>query len=111
MKRGEVWIADFGVGFGHEQAGRRPVLIISNDVGNKFSPVVTVAAMTTANKRYAATQVPIEARQGLKKDSKVLLEQTRTIDKKKLHTLIARISDEQMQQVNLAIRVAFDLID
>ena len=89
-QRGEMYYADLGRGVGSEQEGRRPVVIIQNDIGNKHSPTVIVAAITTktAGKRKLPTHFEIGAEHGLKAPSLVLLEQIRTIDK---HRLVKRI--------------------
>jgi len=110
MKRGEIWIAHMGAGFGSEQAGKRPVLIIQNDVGNQYSPTVIVAAMTDRDKRYMPTHVDVDVREGLMKPSTVLLEQIRTIDKKRLEKKISTLTEERMREVDRAIKISFGLI-
>ena len=103
MKRGQVWIAELGGASGSEQAGARPVLIIQNDVGNYFSPTVIVASLTDAKKRYMPTHVNIKARNGLYKDSVILLEQIRTIDKTKIKKFVCTIPADVMQEVDSKI--------
>ena len=110
-QRGEMYYADLGRGVGSEQEGRRPVVIIQNDVGNKHSPTVIVAAITTktAGKRKLPTHYEIRAEHGLKAPSLVLLEQIRTIDKRRLREHMGHLSDTQMAQVDNAIAVSFGL--
>jgi len=103
VKRGQVWIAELGGASGCEQAGARPVLIIQNDVGNYFSPTVIVAALTDAKKRYMPTHVNIKAQLGLYKDSTVLLEQIRTIDKKKVKKFVCTLPTDVMREVDSKI--------
>ncbi|NHN33515.1 type II toxin-antitoxin system PemK/MazF family toxin [Paenibacillus agricola] len=110
IQRGDVWVADLGTPNGSEQRGTRPVLIIQNDVGNQHSPTVIVAALTDSGKRYMPTHVPVSARDGLKKDSVVLLEQVRTIDKSLLRDWVCELSEDEMVKVNYAIRVSIGLI-
>lgn len=110
IKRAEIWTADLGAPNGSEQRGRRPVLIIQNDVGNHHSPTVIVASLTDADKKCMPTHVPITAREsGLRKDSVVLVEQIRTIDKSLLKDRICRVSADTMVKVNYAIRVSLGL--
>lgn len=110
MKRGEIWVAHMGAGFGSEQAGKRPVLIIQNDIGNQYSPTVIVAAMTDSDKRYMPTHVNVDVREGMLKPSTILLEQIRTIDKKRLEKKLATLSDERMKEVDRALKVSLGLI-
>lgn len=110
MLRGEIWVAHMGAGFGSEQAGKRPVVIIQNDVGNQYSPTVIVAAMTDSDKRYMPTHVNVDVREGMLKPSTILLEQIRTIDKKRLEKKLATLSDERMKEVDRALKVSLGLI-
>lgn len=111
VRRGEVWYADFGLGKGSEQSGARPVLIIQNDVGNEFSPTVIVAALTDRNKRFMPTHLPITKKHGLDKDSVILMEQIRTIDKSRLTSRCAAVlPDHIMQKVDQLIKVSLGLI-
>ena len=111
--RGEMYYADLGRGIGSEQEGRRPVVIIQNDVGNKHSPTVIVAAITTktAGKRKLPTHYEIGTEHGLKAPSLVLLEQIRTIDKRRLREHMGHLDDNQMSMVDDAIAVSFGLHD
>lgn len=111
VKRGDIFYADLSPVVGSEQGGIRPVLVVQNDVGNKYSPTVIAAAITSRiNKAKLPTHIEIEADEyGLQKDSVVLLEQIRTIDKKRLREKIGRLDELQMVKVNDAISISFGL--
>lgn len=113
VKRGEIYYADLSPVVGSEQGGIRPVLIIQNNVGNKYSPTVIAAAITSKiNKSKMPTHIEIDAREyGLAKDSVILLEQIRTIDKRRLKEKIGIIDNELMAKVNDALNVSFGLVD
>ena len=113
IKRGFVFYADLSPVVGSEQGGFRPVLIIQNNVGNKYSPTVIVAAITSQiQKAKLPTHVELQARRhGLEKDSVVLLEQVRTIDKQRLQQKITELDDAVMVSVNDALKVSLNLID
>ena len=98
-----------GYGKGSEQFGVRPVLIIQNDTGNKFSPTVIVASITDARKRYMPTHIRIKPRQGLQKDSIVLLEQIRTIDKVRITDHMADLSEAEMIRVDEALALSIGI--
>ncbi|MGM9551332.1 MAG: type II toxin-antitoxin system PemK/MazF family toxin [Clostridia bacterium] len=112
VKRGDIFYADLSPVVGSEQGGTRPVLVVQNDVGNKYSPTVIAAAITSKiNKAKLPTHIEIDAaRYGLSKDSVILLEQVRTIDKKRLREKIGRLDDVQMIKVNDALSISFGLI-
>lgn len=109
--RGEMYYADLGRGIGSEQEGYRPVVIIQNDIGNKYSPTVIAAAITSQiNKAKMPTHIEIDAKgYGLSKDSVILLEQIRTIDKKRLKEKIGKADENLMKKVNEALLVSFGL--
>jgi mRNA interferase MazF len=109
--RGEIFYADLSPVIGSEQGGVRPVLIIQNDVGNKYSPTVICAAITSQiNKAKLPTHIEIDSAQStLVKDSVILLEQIRTIDKKRLREKICRLDDVLMRRVNRAIMISLGL--
>ncbi|MCR1898499.1 type II toxin-antitoxin system PemK/MazF family toxin [Irregularibacter muris] len=113
VKRGDVFYADLSPVVGSEQGGVRPVLVVQNDVGNKYSPTIIVSAITSQiNKAKLPTHIEISASEfGLSKDSVVLLEQIRTIDKKRLRDKIGRFDDDLMEKVNEGLLVSFGLID
>ena len=113
VKRGDIFYADLSPVVGSEQGGVRPVLIVQNDVGNKFSPTVIVAAITSQiNKAKLPTHIEIMADDyGLSRDSVILLEQIRTIDKRRLRERIGRLDEELMERVNEALTVSVGLID
>ena len=111
VKRGDIYYADLSPVVGSEQGGIRPVLIIQNDVGNRYSPTVIAAAVTSQlNKSKLPTHIEIDAmKYGLPKDSVILTEQIRTIDKKRLKEKIGHIDEELMTIVNDALFVSFGL--
>lgn len=111
IKRGDIYYADLSPVIGSEQGGLRPVLIIQNDVGNKYSPTVIAAAITSKmSKAKLPTHIDVFAGQvGLNKDSVILLEQIRTIDKKRLKEKMGHLDDNVMNEVNDAITVSFGL--
>lgn len=112
VKRGDMFYADLSPVVGSEQGGIRPVLIIQNDMGNKHSPTVIAAAITSqTDKNNLPTHITLESHNnGLKADSVVLTEQIRTIDKSRLKEKIGHIDDENiMSQINSAIGVSFGL--
>ncbi len=113
VKKGEIYFADLSPVIGSEQGGVRPVLIVQNDVGNKYSPTVIVAAVTSQiNKAKLPTHVEIPAEgNGLAKDSVILLEQLRTIDKKRLREKIGRIDDKCLQKTNEALTISLGIVD
>ncbi|KOO40363.1 type II toxin-antitoxin system PemK/MazF family toxin [Priestia koreensis] len=113
VKRGDVYFADLSPVVGSEQGGVRPVLIIQNDIGNRFSPTVIVAAITAQiQKAKLPTHVEIDAkRYGFERDSVILLEQIRTIDKQRLTDKITHLDEEMMDRVDKALQVSLGLID
>ena len=113
VKRGDIYYADLSPVVGSEQGGLRPVLIIQNDVGNRYSPTVIAAAITSRmGKTRLPTHIDIYAdKVGLAKDSVVLLEQIRTLDKRRLKEKMGHLDDRMMNAVNTAIAVSFGLGD
>lgn len=113
VRRGDIYYADLSPVIGSEQGGVRPVLVVQNDVGNKYSPTIIAAAITSQiNKAKLPTHIEIDAQEyGLAKDSVILLEQIRTIDKKRLKEKICHLDDELMERVNEAIGISFGLAD
>jgi mRNA interferase MazF len=113
IKRGDIYYADLSPVIGSEQGGVRPVLIVQNDIGNKYSPTVIAAAITSQiNKAKLPTHIEISALDyGLQKDSVILLEQIRTIDKKRLREKIGHMDEELMEKVNEALSISFGLAD
>ena len=111
VKRGDLYYADLSPVIGSEQGGVRPVLVIQNDVGNKYSPTIIISAITSQiNKAKLPTHVEITAQDyGLPKDSVVLLEQIRTIDKKRLREKIGRFDDLLTRSIDYAIRMSIGL--
>lgn len=111
MKRGDVYYADLRPVIGSEQGGIRPVLIIQNDVGNRHSPTVICAAITSKmNKAKLPTHIELStANYDMDKDSVVLLEQLRTIDKKRLKDKVCHLDSQIMQKVNKALKISLEL--
>ncbi|MCI8512259.1 MAG: type II toxin-antitoxin system PemK/MazF family toxin [Lachnospiraceae bacterium] len=111
IRRGDIFYADLRPVVGSEQGGVRPVLIIQNDVGNKHSPTVICAAITSKmNKAKLPTHVELNARQcDMVKDSVILLEQLRTIDKRRLREKICHIDGELGERVDTALKISLDL--
>ncbi len=111
IRRGDIFYADLSPVVGSEQGGLRPVLIIQNDVGNRYSPTVIAAAITSRmGKTRLPTHIDIHAdRVGLAKDSVILLEQIRTLDKRRLKEKMGHLDGAVMTQVNNAIAVSFGL--
>lgn len=112
VKRGDIYFADLSPVVGSEQGGIRPVVIVQNDIGNKHSPTVIAAAITSqTTKTKLPTHIEvIAARYGLAKDSVILLEQIRTIDKKRLKEKMGHLEDDIMEKVNNAINISFGLM-
>ena len=111
VHKNEVYYADLSPIIGSEQGGTRPVLVIQNDTGNKVSPTIIIAAITSQQKKMRLpTHVPIKLEDGnLPKHSMVMLEQIRTIDKRRLREHMGRLDDQQMSMVDNAIAVSFGL--
>ena len=112
VKRGDIYYADLSPVVGSEQGGVRPVLIIQNDVGNRYSPTVIAAAITSKqSKNKLPTHIPIEAGDcGLQRDSVVLLEQVRTLDKRRLKEKMGSVDVQSMKAINQALSVSYGLI-
>lgn len=111
VKRGDIFYADLSPVVGSEQGGTRPVLIIQNDTGNRHSPTVIAAAITSqTGKARLPTHISIHGQDvGLTKDSVILLEQIRTIDKRRLKEHMGRLNEQMMDRVDSAIAVSFGL--
>ena len=111
VKRGDIYYADLSPVVGSEQGGMRPVLIVQNDTGNRYSPTVIAAAITSqVNKARLPTHIELSSQKyGLTRDSVVLLEQIRTLDKRRLREHMGRLDEAQMQRVDNAIAVSFGL--
>ena len=113
VRRGYVFFADLSPVIGSEQGGVRPVLVVQNNVGNRYSPTVIVAAITSQiNKAKLPTHVELNSREyNLDRDSVVLLEQIRTIDKQRLQNKITELDEPVMQQVDDSLRISLGLIE
>ena len=111
VKRGDIYYADLSPVVGSEQGGLRPVLIIQNDIGNRYSPTVIAAAITSRmSKTHLPTHIDVFAdRVGLAKDSVILLEQIRTLDKRRLREKMGHLDEGMMNEVNTAIAISFGL--
>ncbi|MBP3702304.1 MAG: type II toxin-antitoxin system PemK/MazF family toxin [Lachnospiraceae bacterium] len=113
VKRGDIYYADLRPVVGSEQGGVRPVLIIQNDMGNRYSPTVICAAITSKmNKAKLPTHVALKAdKYGIVKDSVILLEQVRTIDKSRLKEKVCHLDMSVLEEINLALKVSLSLLD
>ena len=111
VKRGDIYYADLSPVVGSEQGGMRPVLIVQNDVGNKYSPTVIAAAITSQKyKNSLPTHISVRATDsGLQKDSIVLLEQVRTLDKQRLKERMGNLTQSEMNRIDRALSVSFGL--
>ena len=113
IRRGDIYYADLSPVVGSEQGGVRPVLIVQNDVGNKYSPTVIAAAITSQKfKTNLPTHISVNANDcGLSKDSIVLLEQIRTLDKQRLKERMGNLPENDMDRIDKALSVSFGLLD
>lgn len=113
IKRGDIYYADLSPVVGSEQGGVRPVLVVQNDIGNRHSPTVIVAAITAQiQKAKLPTHVEIKAdHYGLEKNSVILLEQIRTLDKKRLTDKVAELDQTMMAKINFALQISMGMID
>ena len=111
VKRGDIFYADLSPVVGSEQGGVRPVLIVQNDTGNRHSPTVIAAAITSQmGKAKLPTHISVEPMScGLPKESIILLEQVRTLDKRRLRERMGHVEEQVMEKVDLAIAVSFGL--
>lgn len=110
VKRGDIYYADLSPVVGSEQSGIRPVLVIQNDVGNKFSPTIIAIAITSRQKAKLPTHIEIEGtKYGLDKDSVILAEQIRTLDKRRLKSKVGTVDKETMEKVKKALEISFGI--
>ena len=116
IKRGDIFMADLGTTVGSEQGGYRPVIVIQNNIGNKYSPTVIVASITSQiNKAKLPTHVELSKEYGLEKDSVVLLEQIRTLDKRRLKEKVTTVSEKNICEIDKALKISIskeiDIVD
>lgn len=112
VKRGDLYYADLSPVIGSEQGGVRPILIVQNDIGNKHSPTIIAAAITSQiNKAKLPTHIEIDTTCGLLKDSVVLAEQIRTLDKQRLMDKIGTLEESIMQRVNSALLISLGFLN
>lgn len=109
IRRGDIFYADLSPVVGSEQGGIRPVLILQNDVGNRYSPTTIVCAITGKPKKYIPTHIPIGCAGGLSKNSFALLEQIRTIDNTRLREKIGWLDKGKMGEINTALSISVGL--
>ena len=111
VKKGDLYFADLSPVVGSEQGGVRPVLVVQNDVGNKYSPTIIVAAVTSqTGKAKLPTHIEIDASAyGIEKDSVILLEQLRTIDKRRLKDKVCHLDSAMLDKVNHALEISLEL--
>ena len=108
IKRGQIYMADLSPVVGSEQGGVRPCVVIQNDIGNRFSPTVIVAAITGRTKKSLPTHTPLKST-GLLKDSICLLEQIRTVDKSRLLDYVGEVSKDEMNAIVEALSKSLDI--
>lgn len=106
IKRGDIFYADLDPVVGSEQGGIRPVLVVQNNVGNRHSPTIVVLPLSTAKKNYLPTHIHICSSKSLPKDSIVLAEQIRTIDRYRLREYVGSIDKEIMDKINMAMKIS-----
>ena len=107
IKRGQIWYADLSPVVGSEQGGYRPILIIQNDIGNKYSPTVIAAVITSRHtKAKLPTHIWLNAECGLPKESMVECEQVKTLDKKRLKDFMGQVSEEVMQEIDKGLKIS-----
>ena len=112
VQRGDIFYAALGETVGSEQSGTRPVLVIQNDIGNKYSPTVIVTVLTSkTNKKYLPTHVAVDVKHGVSENSLIMLEQIRTIDKRRLSGYVCTLNTEMMSLVDKALRISVGLED
>lgn len=113
IRRGEIYYAELNPVVGSEQGGTRPVLVIQNDIGNQYSPTTIIAAITSQiSKAKLPTHVEVTARRsGLERDSVILTEQIRTIDKSRLKEKVTVLDEETMARIGQAIEISLGLVD
>lgn len=110
IRRGDIFYADLRPVIGSEQGGIRPVLVVQNDVGNRHSPTVIVAAITSKmHKAKLPTHIELSKRYGIEKDSVILLEQVRTIDKSRLRERVCHLEQDVLVRVNKALEISLAL--
>ena len=110
VRRGDIFYADLGNTVGSEQRGARPVLIIQNDLGNRYSPTVIVAALTSkVNKKHLPTHVEVGIECGLREKSIIMFEKITTIDRQRLRDYVGTVSDAKIAEINTAIKVSMGL--
>ena len=110
IKRGQIWYCDLSPVVGSEQGGLRPVLIIQNDIGNKYSPTIIGAVITSRKtKANLPTHIWLNSECGLPKESMVECEQVRTLDKKRLKDFMGQVSKEVMQEIDKGLKISFAL--
>ena len=110
IKRGDIYYCDLSPTKGSEQNGQRPVLVIQNDKGNLHSPTVIVAAFTTKTKKNLPTHVEVKSVYKLKDMSLLLLEQIRTVDKKRLSTFVGSVNQGELKQIEKAVNISLGLV-
>lgn len=108
IRRGQIYLADLNPVMGSEQGGVRPVVVIQNNIGNRFSPTIIVAAITGKMKKSLSTHTELQSK-GLKKSSIALLEQIRTIDKRRLIEYVGEVSPKELENITEALRVSIDV--
>ena len=113
IKRGDIWLVNLDPTIGHEIKKSRPAVIIQNDIGNKYSPITIIAPVTSQNteKVYPIEVLLLKRNSGLEKNSKILLNQIRSIDKRRLVKKLGRVDKETMVEINNSIKISLGLVE
>jgi len=113
LKRGDIWLVNLDPTIGHEIKKSRPAVVIQNDLGNKYSPITIIAPVTSQNteKIYPIEVLLTKSGAGLEKDSKVLLNQIRAVDKRRLIKKLGRVDNETMPKINNSIKISLGLVE
>lgn len=109
IKRGSIYLANLDPAIGSEQGGSRPVLVIQNNTGNKYSPTVIVAAITSKQKKSMPTHVKVQSKYGIEKNSVILLEQLRTIDKRRIFKKVAELDKDVMGYIDDVLKFSLGI--
>jgi mRNA interferase MazF len=111
-RRGDVWLADLGQTSGSEQRGIRPIMVIQNNIGNRHSPTIIAAAVTGQNKKHLPTHAALKkGSRGLQRDSIILLEQIRTLDRARLLKYLGRLDADEIREVDGALAISVGLAE
>lgn len=105
FNRGAIWCADLGESMGSEQSGKKMVMIIQNNIGNKYSPTVIVSIITSRKK----TNIPTHVKAGLFYESTIMCEQIKTLDKNRLHNFVGNLTSKKLEEIDKALKISLDI--